>query len=140
MGYFSDLNLEIRGQVHIDRTYPSRCETLSWFMEDLTLALEARGVSVEALAQSAKNGLIDYYNPRSRYHYYHMADILELPLMAEDNLELPITTFSINDLIMAVGEVAFLLKKARRDEWMMSIEVIQGNRRNYEREYIKLSA
>ena len=125
MGYFSDLNLEIREQVQIDRTYPSRCETLSYFMENLTDALEARGVSVEALAQSARNGLIDYYNPRSRYRYFSV-------LYAENH--------SLFDLIAAVGEVAFLLKKARRDEWMMNIEVIQGNRRNYEREYIKLSA
>ena len=111
MGYFSELDIEMQAQVRVDRTYPSRCETLRWFMEDLTDALMARGVSVEALACTARNGLRDFYNPRARYHYYNA-------------LHAGYPGPSINDLIEALGEAAFLLEKAYRDEWRMNIQVL----------------
>ena len=125
MGYFSKLNLEMQERVHIDRSYPSRCETLGYYMEDLTYALENRGVSVEALARSTQNGLIDFYNPRARYHYFSV-------LWASD--------YTINDLIMAVGEVARSLEKAHREEWMLNIAVLPGEGRICDQEQLRLSA
>ena len=100
MGYFSDLDMDRQEQWSWeDRSYPSRRETLNWFLEDLANELEERGVSVAQLAQATANGLADYYEPSARICYFDAADV-------EDRKNL-----ATHDLIAALGEVAHCLKR-----------------------------
>ena len=111
MGYFSERNIDMQARGRRDGSYPGRYETLNFYMEDLCQALEARGVSVEELDRTARNGLIDYYDPRARYHYFSV-------LYADAP--------SIWDLTAAVGEVALRQKEVHRDEWQETVQVLPG--------------
>ena len=117
MGYFSNLDIEMQMKVRVDRTYPSRCETLTWFIEDLSDALKARGVSVEELVRTTRNGLRDYYDPRARYHYYSVLWADKVPWPEASDL-------SIKNLVEALGEAAFWLEKAECDERRQNIQVL----------------
>lgn len=124
MGYFSDLDLTQRAALEsrTDRSYPSPIERLQWHLEDLTEMLDQRGVSVEQLAQSAPNGLVDYFEPKADCYYWQ--------------IEAEIST---KDLIMAVGEVAVRIQEERHYELMRELQIRELLSENTEVE-LKLSA
>lgn len=96
MGYFSNAAIGSLEPLERweNRSYPSRRETLGYFMEDLVVALEERGISLDKLLLTAPNGLADYYEPLSRVRYFD----------APENL-------TVHELISAIGEVAHCLRK-----------------------------
>lgn len=124
MGYFSDLDLgqQVTLESRTDRSYPSPLERLQWYLEDLTEMLDRRGVSVEQLAQSTPNGLIDYFEPKADCHYWQME---------EDS--------ATKELIMAVGEVAVHIQEERHYELIRELPIRELLPENFEAE-LKLSA
>ena len=101
MGFFSNADIDRRSHPTgwVDRSYPSRRETLGYFMEDLAGELEERGVSMAELALAMPNGLADYYNPLARVRYFDAA--------GEDALR----ELTVPDLVAVIGEVAHCLKR-----------------------------
>lgn len=114
MGYFSNIDI-VREKEWIDLSYPTRRETLGWFMEDLVSALEERNISVAELVSRTENGLADYYDPRARYHYFSV-------LWADDRV-------SDDDLILAVGEVAHCLKEKYGAKHQQELQIRTGKTR-----------
>lgn len=99
MGFFSRQAIEWMDRpLQDDRSYPSNTQQLQYYYEDLLSALAERGVSEESLCAVNGGQLLDYYEPKARYHYY---EVLE----AEDA--------STQDLVAALGEVAFRLQEQR---------------------------
>lgn len=117
MGCFSNMDITRPRPFDgwIDYSYPTRRETLGWFMEDLVSALEERNISVAELVSRTENGLADYYDPRARYHYFSV-------LWADDRV-------SDDDLILAVGEVAHCLKEKYGAKHQQELQIRTGKTR-----------
>lgn len=99
MGFFSRQAIEwMDRSLQEDRSYPSNTQQLQFYYEDLLSALAERGVNEESLCAINGGQLLDYYEPKARYHYYE-------ELEAEDA--------STQDLVAALGEVALRLQEQR---------------------------